>query len=133
MRVTKLEHIGIAVRSLEEARRAYEALGLTPAGVEEVPSERVRVALFPVGESRIELLEPTAEGSVVHRFLEARGEGIHHIALEVEDLEAACEELRAAGLRLVYETPQPGEGGGRVNFVHPASAHGVLIELRQGR
>lgn len=133
MRVRKVDHIGIAVERLEDAMAAYEALGLEASGVEEVPSERVRVGLFPVGETRIELLEPTEEGSAVDRFLRKRGEGIHHIALEVDDLDGACAELRQSGLRLVYEEPRPGEGGARVNFLHPASTRGVLIELRQGR
>jgi methylmalonyl-CoA epimerase len=99
--------------------------------VEEVGSEKVRVAMLPLGETRIELLEPTSEDSVIARFLERRGEGIHHLALEVEDLDGACEELRAAGMRLVYDAPQPGEGGSRVNFIHPSSARGVLIELTE--
>lgn len=132
MRVKRLDHIGIAVKDLEEALKAYGALGLESVGVEEVPSEEVRVGLLPVGETRVELLEPTVEGSVVDRFLARHGEGVHHLALEVEDLDAACRELREAGLRLVYDEPQPGEGGSRVNFVHPASVHGVLLELREG-
>jgi methylmalonyl-CoA/ethylmalonyl-CoA epimerase len=132
MKVKKLDHIGIAVRRLDEATQAYEAMGLHTSKVEEVSGERVRVAMLPLGETRIELLEPTTEDSVIARFLEKRGEGIHHLALEVEDIDAACEELRAAGIKLVYETPRTGEGGSRVNFIHPSSAHGVLIELREG-
>ncbi|MFQ5986034.1 MAG: methylmalonyl-CoA epimerase [Thermoplasmata archaeon] len=132
MRVKRVDHIGVAVSNLSDAIEAYEALGLRASGVEEVPSEEVRVALFPVGETRIELLEPSAEGSVIDRFLQKHGEGIHHIALEVDDMEAAGRELAAEGVRLVYDSPHPGEGGSRVNFVHPASTRGVLIELREG-
>ncbi|MFQ6012231.1 MAG: methylmalonyl-CoA epimerase [Thermoplasmata archaeon] len=132
MRVRRIDHIGIAVSNLKEAMETYEALGLRVASVEEVPSEEVRMALLPVGETRIELLEPVGEDTVIDRFLRKHGEGIHHVALEVEDLEEACRELARRGLRLVYDTPRPGEAGSRVNFVHPASARGVLIELREG-
>lgn len=132
MRIRRLDHIGVAVTDLEAAIPAYEALGLEPTSVEDVPSEQVRVALFPIGETRIELLAPATPEGVIARFLQKHGEGVHHIALEVEDVDAACEELEAAGVRLVYDTPHPGEGGARVNFVHPSSARGVLIELRQG-
>ncbi|MFQ5837743.1 MAG: methylmalonyl-CoA epimerase [Thermoplasmata archaeon] len=131
MNVRKLEHVGIAVRSLEEASAAYEALGLDLSSVEEVPGEQVKVAIFSVGETRIELLEPTAEDSAIARFLQKRGEGIHHLAFQVDDLERTCDELEAAGVRLVYEAPRVGEGGSRVNFIHPSSARGVLIELRE--
>ncbi len=133
MRVRRLDHIGIAVRSLEEAVPVYEALGLRMKGTEEVPGEQVRVAVFPLGESRIELLEATSPESPIARFLEKRPEGIHHVALEVEDLEAACAELRADGVRITYDAPRKGEGGAMVNFVHPDSAHGVLLELREER
>ncbi len=132
MKVRLLEHIGIAVRSLEESVQAYEALGLSLSAKEEVPSEKVKVATFPIGETRIELLEPAAEDSAIARFLERRGEGIHHIAMEVEDLEECCDELRSAGFRLVYDAPRRGEGGAKVNFIHPSSLNGVLVELREG-
>ncbi len=131
MKVRKLEHIGVAVSSLKEARAVWETLGLEASSVEEVPSEQVKVAMFPLGETRIELLEPTAADSPVGRFLRKRGEGIHHLAFEVEDIEAACEELRSAGVKLVYEAPRRGEGGSWVNFIHPSSTSGVLIELRE--
>ncbi len=133
MRVKALEHIGIAVKSLKEAVEIYQALGLSLSSTEEVPSERVRVATFPVEGTRIELLEPTSEDSAIAKFLQKRGEGIHHLAFEVEDIERFCEELQAAGLRLVYEAPRAGEGGSRVNFIHPSSVRGVLIEIREGR
>ncbi len=132
MGVRLLEHVGIAVRSLEESVEAYEALGLSLSTKEEVPGEKVKVATFPIGETRIELLEPTSEDSAIARFLERRGEGIHHLALAVEGLEEFCDELRSAGYRLVYDSPRPGEGGAMVNFIHPSSLNGVLIELREG-
>lgn len=132
MRVTRIDHIGIAVSNLDEAMQAYETLGLQTSGVEDVPAEGVKVALFPVGETRIELLEPSATNSVIERFLRTHGEGVHHVALEVEDLEEASRTLVDAGVRLVYDSPHGGEGGSRINFVHPASARGVLIELREG-
>ncbi len=132
MKVKSIEHIGIAVEDLKEAVAAYAVMGMKTVSQEEVPDEKVRVAMLPVGSTRIELLEPTSEDSAVRRFLKNRGQGIHHIALRVEDIEGACEELRAAGLRVVYDEPRVGEGGAKVNFVHPASTHGVLIELREG-
>lgn len=132
MQVKRVDHIGVAVSNLGDAIEAYEALGLRASDIEEVPSEEVRVALFPIGETRIELLEPSTKDGVIDRFLQKHGEGIHHLALEVEDLEEATRLLLAAGVRLVYDSPHPGEGGSKVNFVHPASARGVLIELREG-
>jgi methylmalonyl-CoA/ethylmalonyl-CoA epimerase len=132
MQVKRVDHIGIAVENLAEAIESYEALGLQASSVEQVPSESVNVALFPVGDTRIELLEPSETDSVVARFLQKHGEGVHHIALEVENLEEASEALVAAGLRLVYDSPHTGEGGSRINFVHPSSTRGVLVELREG-
>jgi len=124
-----LDHLGIAVRSLEASRVLYAALGVVVSGIEEVEHERVRVAMLGVGESRIELLEATAEDSAVGRFLAKRGEGLHHVALRVPDLAGAVERLRALGVRLVSEAIQVGAGGHRYVFVHPASANGVLLEL----
>lgn len=132
MQVKRVDHIGIAVSNLAEAIEAYEALGLQASSVEQIPSESVNVALFPVGETRIELLEPSQTDSVIDRFLQKHGEGVHHIALEVENLEEASRGLLAAGVRLVYDSPHAGEGGSRINFVHPASTRGVLVELREG-
>ncbi|MFQ5553536.1 MAG: methylmalonyl-CoA epimerase [Thermoplasmata archaeon] len=132
MQVKRVDHIGIAVTDLAGAIEAYETLGLKASSVEDVPSEQVRVALFPVGETRIELLEPSAEDSVIERFLRKHGEGVHHVALEVDDIEEASRELVAAGVRLVFESPHAGEGRARINFIHPASTRGVLIELREG-
>ena len=126
----KIEHIGIAVRSLSDAVRMYrDCLGLEVSGYEDVPGDGVRVAMLPLGESRIELLESTTPGSPVDRFLARRGPGIHHIAILVEDLDGALDRLRAAGARLVDERPRAGAGGSRVAFLHPSSAHGVLLEL----
>ncbi len=132
MHVKRVDHIGVAVSNLAEAIEAYEALGLEASSVEQIPSESVNVALFPIGETRIELLEPSQTDSVIDRFLQEHGEGIHHIALEVENLEEASRTLLAAGVRLVYDSPHVGEGGSRINFVHPSSTRGVLIELREG-
>lgn len=125
----ELDHLGIAVRSIEASRGLYEAIGVRVSGVEEVEQERVRVAMLEVGGSRIELLEATDANSAVGRFLERRGEGLHHLALRVPDLSAAVETLTGLGVRLVSERIQVGSGGHRYVFVHPESANGVLVEL----
>ena len=125
----ELDHLGIAVRSIEASRGLYEAIGVRVSGVEEVEQERVRVAMLEVGGSRIELLEATDADSAVGRFLERRGEGLHHLALRVPDLSAAVETLTGFGVRLVSERIQVGSGGHRYVFVHPESANGVLVEL----
>jgi LAO/AO transport system kinase len=124
-----LDHLGIAVRSIEASRGLYEALGVVVSGIEEVAQERVRVAMLTVGESRIELLEATDADSVVGRFLAKRGEGLHHVALGVPDLAAAVERMKERGVRLVSEQIQIGAGGHRYVFVHPQNANGVLLEL----
>jgi LAO/AO transport system kinase len=124
-----LDHLGIAVRSLAEARKLYSALGVPVSEIEEVAQEKVRVQMLQVGESRIELLEATEADSPVGRFLARRGEGIHHIALRVPDLGAAVAKLKGESVRLVSETIQVGAGGHRYVFVHPSSASGVLLEL----
>ncbi|MBX6377502.1 MAG: methylmalonyl-CoA epimerase [Clostridia bacterium] len=129
--VTRVDHIGVAVADLEAALRLYAGLGLEARSIEEVPTERVRVALLPAGESRIELLEPTDDEGAVARFLRSHGPGIHHIAFRVPDIEAAMARARSAGLRLLDEAPRPGAEGARVAFVHPKSAGGVLVELCQ--
>jgi LAO/AO transport system kinase len=124
-----IDHLGIAVKSIEAALGFYQSqLGMQVASRETVPHEKVNVAMLPVGGSRIELLEPTEPDSVVGRFLARRGEGLHHVALRVPDLAAAVTRLRAAGARLLNE-PQTGAGGHRYVFVHPASTGGVLLEL----
>jgi len=125
-----LDHIGIAVRSLDAAK-IYEALGLTIDHVEVVETQGVKTAFLAVGDSHLELLEPTSAGSPVAKFIEKRGEGIHHICLRVDDIDAHLERLRAAGFRLINETGVPGAHGCRVAFLHPSSGNGVLIELSE--
>jgi len=126
-----IEHIGIAVRSIDEARLFYEALGLTVEAIEEVPHEGVRVALIPCGAARIELLEPTSEDSPVGRFLEKRGPGLHHLCLATDDVKSDDTALREAGFRILRPEPTRGAGGCWVQFVHPESTGGVLLELSQ--
>ena len=127
--IKKIDHIAIVVRSIEEALRTYEgALGLELADVEEVPEQAVKVAFLPVGDSEIELVEPLTTDSGVAAFLEKRGEGMHHICLAVNDIEAALRDLAAKRIRLIDQQPRQGAHG-RVAFLHPKSAHGVLIEL----
>jgi methylmalonyl-CoA epimerase len=127
-----LDHIGIAVRDLEEALAFYrDALGLEIEAPEEVGSQRVRAHFVPVGESALELLEATAADSPIARYLDRRGPGLHHITLRVDDIAAALARLKARGVRLIDQTPRPGAHGSLVAFVHPASAHGVLVELKQ--
>ena len=126
-----VEHIGIAVRSIDEARGFWEALGLVVDHVEEVPQEGVRVAMIPCGEARIELLEPTREDSPIARFLERRGPGIHHLCLRSDDVRGDGARLRAAGYETLRAEPTRGAGGCWVQFVHPKSAGGVLVELSQ--
>lgn len=133
--VGRIHHIGIAVHSLAAALRVYgEGLGLFPAPVEEVPAQQVKLVMLPVGESRVELLESTSPEGPVGRFLSSRGEGVHHLALVVDDLEAALERARRAGLKLIDERPREGAHGTRVAFIHPRSTYGVLLELvEEGR
>jgi len=130
MKIKKIDHLGIAVADLSAAVRAYEALGFVVEATHDVPTERVRAAFLPVGETRLELLEPTDPTSVIARFLEKRA-GLHHVCVTVEDLGAALEELKARGIALIDETPRPGADGSRVAFVHPRSTHGVLVELKE--
>jgi len=126
----KIDHIGIAVKSLSAAVKVYEqALGLKLAGYDEVDDQGVRVAMLDIGESRIELLEPTRPDSPVEKFMSKRGEGIHHIAVRVDNIEQALERLKTAGVRLIDEKPKRGAHNTRIAFVHPASTHGVLMEL----
>ena len=125
-----LDHIGIAVRSIEAAR-VYEVLGLTIDHVEPVETQRVKTAFLSVGDSNLELLEPTSADSPVAKFIDRRGEGIHHICFRVNDIEAHLERLKEAGYRLINEAPVPGAHGCRVAFLHPAAGNGVLIELSE--
>ncbi len=130
----KINHLGIATKGIDEALKFWEdALGLENVHTEVVDDQKVRVAMLPIGESRIELLEPTAEDSPIAKFLEKRGGGIHHIAVEVEDIEAALAKLKREGMRLIDETARIGAEGCLVAFVHPASANGVLLELVQSK
>ena len=125
----QIDHIGIAVKSLAEAKKFYEQLGLQVLPEEVVETEKVRVAMVPIGESRIELLEPTVPESTIAKFLEKRGQGLHHVALHVSDLTSTVERLKAAGTRLINEEIKVGASGHRYVFVHPSSAGGVLLEL----
>lgn len=128
-----LDHVAIAVKDLDAAVALYrDVFGLEVAEIEEVPTEGLKVAIFGHGAGRIELMQPIAESSSVHKFLEKRGEGLHHICIEVPDIEAAMEAARAKGAPLLDEKPRPGAGGAKVAFVHPKGTRGVLLELRQG-
>ncbi len=127
----KIDHVGIAVKDLDEAIKVWEGLGLKVEEIEEVPDQKVRTAIIHVGESRIELLEPTAEDSPIAKFIAKRGEGIHHIALGVDDIEGHLEKLRERGYRLIDEKPRVGAGGAKIAFVHPKAVTGVLLELCQ--
>jgi methylmalonyl-CoA/ethylmalonyl-CoA epimerase len=130
--LTKINHIGIAVKSLDDSLPFYrDNLGMTFAGIEEVTEQKVRVAMLQVGESKIELLEPTSEDSPVAKFIEKNGPGIHHLAYEVEDIEAAIARLMADGARMIDEKPRNGAHGTRIAFVHPKSSNGVLTEICQ--
>ena len=124
-----LDHLGIAVRSLAAAKAIYEKLGLSVSEEETVPAEKVRLVMVRLGDTRLELLEPTADDSVIAKFLAARGEGLHHISLRVLDLSATFQKLKADGVRLVSNEIKIGAGGHRYIFVHPSSAGGVLLEL----
>jgi methylmalonyl-CoA/ethylmalonyl-CoA epimerase len=130
--LTKINHIGVAVHSIENALPYYrDALGMALAGIEEVASQQVKVAFLAVGESKIELLEPTSPESPVAKFLEKNGPGMHHVAYEVADIEAAIARLTAAGTRMIDATPRGGAHGARIAFIHPKSSAGVLTELCQ--
>lgn len=133
MKAKGLDHVAIAVKDLDAAIAVYrDALGLELTEIEEVPEQQVKVAIFGHGNGRIELICPTVKDSGVARFLEKRGEGLHHVCVEVEDLDAAMTELKKRGAPLIDETPKIGAGGAKVAFVHPKGMHGVLTELRQG-
>ncbi len=127
----KIDHIGIAVPELKAAMALYERLGFPCDGTEEVATEKINTAFFKVGDSHIELMEPTSEESVIAKFLQKRGPGIHHICIEVDDLEGCLKDYREAGLQLVNQEPIIGAGGHRVAFIHPKSTAGVLLELRE--
>lgn len=128
--ILKIDHLGIAVKDMIEARRAYEALGFRIEAEHDVPTEKVKAAFITVGESHLELLEPTDPSSAIAKFLEKRS-GLHHICVLVDDIEKSMAEMKAAGAQLLDETPRMGAGGCRVAFIHPKSAAGVLLELKQ--
>lgn len=128
----KINHLGIATKGIDEALKFWsDALGLENVHTEIVEDQKVRVAMLPIGESRVELLEPTSDDSPISKFLEKRGGGIHHIAVEVDDIEASLEKLKSQGTRLIDEAPRLGAEGCLVAFVHPAASGGVLLELVQ--
>jgi methylmalonyl-CoA/ethylmalonyl-CoA epimerase len=130
--LTKIDHIGIAVNSLDDTLPFYrDHLGMALVGIEEVAEQKVKVAMLRVGESKIELLEPTSPESPVARFLEKNGPGIHHLAYEVGDIEAAIARLEGEGTRMIDRTPRNGAHGARIAFIHPKSSNGVLTELCQ--
>jgi len=129
--ILKVDHIGIAVKSLAESSKLYELLGIKSTGTEEVAEQKVKVAFFPVGDSEVELLESTTPDGPIARYIEKNGEGIQHIALRVDDLEKALAELKAKGVRLIDEKPRYGAGGARIAFVHPKSTGGILLELSE--
>ena len=124
-----IDHLGIAVKSLEAAKAIYEKLGLSVSPEETVEQEQVRLVMVPIGERRLELLEPTSENSTIAKFIAKRGEGLHHVCMKVPDLRAAVERLKRDGVRLVSEEIRTGAGGHRYIFVHPQSTGGVLLEL----
>lgn len=124
-----LDHLGIAVKSLAAAKDIYAKIGLTLSEEETIPGEKVKVVMVLVGETRLELLEPTSEDSVIAKFIANRGEGLHHVSIRVPDLKAAVQKLKVEGTRLVSDEIKIGAGGHRYIFLHPSSTSGVLIEL----
>jgi methylmalonyl-CoA/ethylmalonyl-CoA epimerase len=127
-----LDHVGVAVSNIDEALAFYrDALGLEIESPEEVASQRVRAHFIDLGGASLELLEATADDSPIAKYLQKRGPGLHHITLRVDDIAAALARLKARGVRLIDEVPRPGAHGSLVAFIHPASAHGVLVELKQ--
>ena len=130
MKIKHIDHIGIAVKSIEQAGRFYtEALGLTIQGTETVADQKVKVAFIPITDSEVELLESTREDGPVAKHIESRGEGIQHIAYRVENIEEVLKELKEKGIRLIDQEPRKGAGGARIAFIHPKETNGVLVEL----
>ena len=128
MKVTKIQHLGIAVNNLQEAAKLYTDLGLKVDNMEEVPSQKTRTAIINIGESKIELLEAMTPDSVIAKFIESRGEGLHHVGVEVDDLQAAIAEMKAKGYRMIDETPRGGVEKTSIAFIHPKSSK-ILLEL----
>lgn len=130
--ISKVDHIGIAVNNLEETLKVYqEVLGLELHGTEVVEEQKVKVAFLPIGDTEIELLEATSPDSPIAKFIEAKGQGVQHIAFKVDNIEKALEEMKDKGMRLIDEKPRYGAGGARIAFLHPKSTNGVLIELSE--
>ena len=130
MNLSHIEHLGIAVKNLETAIPYYEnVLGLKCYSIEEVPSQKVKTAFFKIGDTKIELLEPTCEDSAIAKFIEKRGEGVHHIAFATNDLPGALKEAEEKGVQLIDKAPRPGAEGLEIAFLHPKSTQGVLTEL----
>jgi methylmalonyl-CoA/ethylmalonyl-CoA epimerase len=127
----KFDHVGIAVRSITETPSMYQKLGGFEVSITEVPGQRAKVALLKAGETSVELLEPTSDESSLAKFIRERGEGLHHIAFAVENIDRSMDELKGKGFRFIYEKPADGKFGSRVNFIHPKTAGGVLVELTQ--
>ena len=130
-RIVRINHIGLAVQDAVPATAFWQALGLAVEGCEAVPTDRVGVSFLPVGDSRLELLEPQGAEGPVQKFLANRGEGMHHLCLEVEDLDGLLVQLQTAGVELIDPQARPGAHGSRVAFIHPRAAHGVLVELME--
>ena len=125
----KISHIGIAVHSIEEAAKFYQKLGLEIESIEVVESQKVRVAFIPVGDVRLELLEPTSDESAVAKYLEKKGEGIHHLAMATDNLVEKLDDVASKGIRLIDKVPRPGAHNADIAFLHPKSTHGILLEL----
>lgn len=132
MKPTVVDHIGIAVKSIDEALAFWQSsLGIQCIGVEEVAEQKVKTAFLPIGDTEVELLEATSDESPVAKFIEKKGEGIHHLAIRVDNLEKALEEMKAKGIKLIDESPRYGAGGAKIAFVHPKSTGGILLELSE--
>jgi len=128
--IKKIDHIGIAVNNLEDSLSFYEgALGLKVENIEEVPEQKVKVGFLDIGGVHLELLEPTSPDGPVAKFIEKRGEGIHHISILVDNIENSIESIKEKGIKIIDETPRKGAGGSKMAFIHPKSTHGVLLEL----
>ncbi len=132
MDISKVDHIGIAVKSIEDSLKFYEGvLGIKCQGKEEVADQKVITAFFPVGDTEVELLQSTSEDGTIAKFIEKKGEGMHHIAFRVDNIEKALKELKAKGIRLIDEVPRLGAGGAKIAFIHPKATNGVLIEISE--
>ncbi len=129
MRLEHIDHVGIAVKSIEESAKLWEALGFVMEGIEEVAEQKVKTAFMPIGEGEIELLEATDPESPIAKFIEKKGEGIHHIAIRVDNIESVLANLKEKGVRLLDETPRLGAGGAKIAFIHPKATNGTLLEI----